>query len=217
MQYETVLRSIGYYWISSLMSLRYNERPITDEALLLLFAARRDFMAARIADQCRPRIVSSVLGTADPLQMNYQATILRLFSTIEAYVDALIGDLLRQRIESPVSLLTSIIQEVELNSTRNWNERENTLRRIFGIRLPKQNSWKEIVAARHARNSIAHGLGRLTAQQLQNRSLALKLDHIRIHISNGRIVIADESISIVFRACVSFVKSLDAATGSART
>lgn len=199
------------------MYLQYNRHAITDEVLLLLLAARHDSESVNVGPQHRPRIVLPVLGTTDPIQASNQATILRLFSTIEAYVDALIGDLLRQQVDSSMSLLTIVLQEVELNSTRNWHEREQAFKRIFGIRLPKQNSWNEIEATRQARNSIAHGLGRLTAQQLQNRSLAKKLDRIKVYISNGRIIITQESILLVYKACVNFVKSLDTATRSTRT
>lgn len=198
------------------MYIQFSNSAITDETLLLLLAVQRDYESGTPTSACRPRIVSPVVGIADPVQVNRQATLLRLISTIEAYVDALINDLLKEQINSPVSLRNVILQEVELSSSRNWNAREKALKRIFGIRLSRQNSWKELEAAREARNSIAHGLGRLTAQQLQNRGLANKLNQIKIHIGNGRIVVTRESLSIVFQACFSFVKSLDAATQPVR-
>lgn len=198
------------------MCLQYNNSAITDETLLLLLAVQRDYESATSTSACRPRIVSPVVGIADPVQVNRQATLLRFISTIEAYTDALISDLLKQQIDSPVALRTIILQEVELSSSRNWPSREKAFQRIFGIRLSKQDSWKDVEAAREARNSIAHGLGRLTAQQLQNRSLVKKLGRMKIHIGSGRIVITDESLPLVFEACISFVKSLDAATRFAR-
>lgn len=195
------------------MRLWDNNRAITDEALLLLLAAIRDFESAVCAPQRRPRIVSSSFGTYDPVQIQYQAIILRQVSTIEAYIDTLNRELLREGIPWPAPMLASILQEVEFWSSRSWREREQWFKRIHGIRLSYQDrdAWKKVEAARDARNAIAHGLGRLTPRQLRSTNIAERLYRIRIHISNGQMVIAPESMSIVADACSTFVRSLDAA------
>lgn len=189
----------------------WNKRAVTDAALLLVLAAERDFRFARQNTQRRPRIVSFALGTLDPIDVTCQATILRLFSTIEAYVDALNRDLLQEAIDLATPQPHVVLEELQFHSSRNWSERQKAFRRVHGVRLSRQCSWKEIEATREVRNCIAHGLGQLTAPQLRNQNIGRKLEFIKIRVSGGRLVITDESVWAVVQACSKFIRSVDRA------
>lgn len=141
-----------------------------------------------------------------------QASLLRYVSTAEAYVDAMMVDLLFQRLSPPTTLLRSMVHEIEVSGSSNWSRRHEVYRRIHGIRLNQCDSWKEVDAATHARNSVAHGLGRLTASQRLSSDLPKVLKRIDIVISGGHLQITQGSVDAVFDACGKFIRSVDQST-----
>ena len=180
--------------------------------MLQLRAEEREFKASACGHRPRPRIVNSALGTFNPLEVRRHTTILRFISTTEAYIDALNNIMIREQVVTLTSQLRAILQAIDVEASRSWEHRRKAFSRFHGINLSAQNSWKEVEAATHARNSIAHGLGRLTASQIQNDQLPRTLQRIKIYISGGHLIITNESIRVVLDACLRFIRSVDQTT-----
>jgi len=137
---------------------------------------------------------------------------LRYVSIAEAYVDALMPDLLLQKMGPPTTLSRSMVHEIELSASASWGRRLETFKRVHGIQLSKCDGWKEVDASTHARNSVAHGLGRLTASQRQNPSFPMLVGRVGITVSGGAIVVSDAAVANVRDACRRFIVAIDAAT-----
>ena len=189
----------------------WNKYALADSALLLLIAASKDYRTSMELSTQKPRISSVLLGTLDPVQIKRQATLLRYISTTEAYIDAVNGSLLWEELGTPTNLLRAMVQEIEQSASSNWPNRQRAFKNLHGVTLSSQTSWKNVEAATHARNSIAHGLGRLTASQRRNKSLPGILLKIDVRVSGGRLAITDASLQKVFRACSDFIRSVDQA------
>jgi hypothetical protein len=169
-----------------------NQR-LTDDALRLLVEARRAAVAAeRFASGRAPRILVSTLGPTDPVLLHRLSVILRYVSIVEAYVDALIMNLLTDHLPPP-----------------NWNKRHLAFQTLHDVQLYECSSWEEVEAAIAVRNSVAHGLGRLTASQRRNPELPSKFRLIGVSISGGQLYLSDSTLGVVFQACTDFIQDLD--------
>lgn len=189
------------------------KQVFTEAALTLLSQAKRMSGSFGYSPLLRrPRIRTSPLGPTEPAIVRRHTLVLRYVSITEAYVDALMADLLVQKLGSPTALLRSLVHEIELSASANWSKRHESFKRIHGLQLAKCDGWKAVDAATHARNSIAHGLGRLTASQRQNPNFANLVGVVGITVSGGAIVVSDSAVDAVHDACRQFVIAVDAAT-----
>lgn len=189
------------------------KQVFTEAALTLLGQAKR--MGGGLGPAWalrRPRIRSSPLGPVEPDVVRRHTVLLRYLSITEAYIDALMADLLAQKLGPPSALLRSMVHEIELAASANWSKRHESFKRIHGFQLSKCDAWKEVDGATYARNSIAHGLGRLTASQRQNPNFATLVGRIGISVSGGAIVVSDAAVDAVFDACRRFIIAVDSAT-----
>lgn len=105
-----------------------------------------------------------------------------------------------------------MVHEIELAASANWGKRQESFKRIHGFQLSKCDRWKEVEGATHARHSIAHGLGRLTASQRQNPNFATWVGRVGISVSGGAVVVSDAAVDAVFDACRGFIIAVDSAT-----
>ena len=189
------------------------KQVFTEAALTLLGQAKR--MGSGLGYSMvlrRPRIRISPLGPVEPAVVRRHTLLLRYVSITEAYVDALMADLLAQKLGPPGALLRSLVHEIELSASANWSKRHESFKRIHGFQLSKCDGWKEVDGATHSRNSIAHGLGRLTASQRQNPNFAGLVGRVGITISGGWIVVSDAAVDAVHDAYRRFIVAIDAAT-----
>ena len=189
------------------------KQVFTEAALTLLGQAKR--MGGGIGLGWvlrRPRIRTSPLGPVEPNVVRRHTLVLRYVSITEAYVDALMADLLAQKMGPPSALLRRLVHEIELSASASWPKRHESFKRIHGFQLSKCDGWKEVDGATHARNSIAHGLGRLTASQRQNPNFASLVGRVGINVSGGAIVVPDAAVDAVYDACRRFIVAVDAAT-----
>lgn len=189
------------------------KQVFTESALTLLAHARRTAGAGVTALLVRrPRILSSPLGPVDPVVIRRHALLLRYVSITEAYVDALMAELLLQKVGPPTVLLRSMVHEIELSASASWPKRQEAFKRVHGFQLSKRDGWKEVEGSTHARNSVAHGLGRLTASQRQNPNFPAWVGRVGILVSGGVIIVSDAAVENVRAACRRFIVDIDAAT-----
>ena len=193
------------------MAVSWHRLPLTESALQLLRVANRDLHAAKPLAVRPPRISGPHFGTLDPTQVRYQAALLRMVSTTEAYLDSVNDLLMRRHFQAPTRPIQSMVEELGIGSSRSWQARHSAFKKLHGVRLRKQSSWKVLEGAIEARNGIAHGIGRLTPTQLRNADLQVQLKRVDITVGGGRMIMSDNSLAVVLEACVCFVRSVDRA------
>lgn len=135
---------------------------------------------------------------------------MRYVSTTEAYVNALLTDLLVVKLPPPSTFVRGLVNEVEAGATRDWGRRLTAFNRLHGVKLKDCSRWKDVEAATQARNCIAHGLGRLTPSQ-RGLDFATKVGLLGMSVSGGTLIITDASVETTFAACREFIGSVDAA------
>lgn len=189
------------------------KQVFTEAALTVLVQARRMGGGPSFMWVLRqPRIRASPLGPVEPDIVRRHTLLLRYVSITEAYVDALMPGLLTEQLGPPSALLRSMVHEIELAASANWSKRLESFKRIHGFQLSKCDGWKEVEGATHARNSIAHGLGLLTASQRQNPNFAAVVGRVGINVGGGAIVVSDAAVDTVYDACRRFIIAIDAQT-----
>nr|GID87305.1 hypothetical protein Ade03nite_62290 [Actinoplanes derwentensis] len=109
------------------------------------------------------------------------------------------------------STVNRLLEDFELNSTSSWQKRHESYVRYHSVDLSKQFGWKGVEAAIEARNSVAHGLGRLTAKQLRKRGIKAQLGLVDIQVANNELYIVKTSLPKIFSVCSSFVRAVDSA------
>jgi hypothetical protein len=140
-----------------------------------------------------------------------QAVLLRLVSISEAFVDTLQIELLSEKVIPNTQTLTKLVAAAEVESSRNWPARDKAFKSYHSIALNKLDCWKELIAATHVRNSIAHALGALTAKQRGNSNLPTDVKLIDAEVAGGRMHISEMTLSTVTDVCRKFILSLDGA------
>ena len=135
---------------------------ITEEAQRLIRTTASDFNALTAAARRGRHGTSSSFGLYDFDQVRNQSAYLRLVSIVEAYVDTCSSHLFESRTSGRDAFVRALVNEVRDASLRGWEERKAAFKTYHGVTLGECSRWSDIDAAREVRNSIAHGLGRLT-------------------------------------------------------
>ncbi len=175
-------------------------------------------MDAKIEYESRPpqkraRIRYQPLSGVDPDDMPKHAYVLRTFSIAEAFTDTLCIDLIRTANKAPDLLLESMIREIDETASRSWASRGQAFKRLHGVSFSSISSWKQMSAAQHLRNAIAHGLGQMTASQRHMEGLTKQFQSIDVTIAGGAVVITDSSLVKISSAVRSYVTELDEKLG----
>lgn len=185
---------------------------LTEAALLLLHAVRPHVVGPpNAARSGRIRLLRSSLGPVDPEVMRREAAFLRMVSVTEAYLDALQVDLLTGKLSPNTETLLRVIEELEVVATSNWANRKRAFNRIHKVRLGELAGWPEIDAAIQVRNTIAHGLGSLTARQRSNAGLPAQISKVKVLLSGGRMHISVLSLRVLEESCRKFILAVDQA------
>ncbi|MEU7795569.1 hypothetical protein AB0B11_19275 [Micromonospora tulbaghiae] len=187
---------------------------VTEVAIKLLIWAETDLAAEHIlaVGAPKPRIGRTTLGLVSPKHVRRQAAVFRMVSVVEAFLDTLSRELTGSYVPYRTKTLNLLLEDFDVNTTFSWQQREDAYRRYHGIELKKCAAWDEINAAIQARNSIAHGLGRITPKQVRKANLASQLKAIDISIVNGELNFGEKCLTLVRDACSEFVKAVDALT-----
>lgn len=133
------------------------------------------------------RISYSSLGSSDVRVHIAQSAFLRTVSIVEASIDSLAMELTELHLPLTTETLRLLALEKELASTSNWEARRNAFERHHRIALRKCAGHSKLEGAIEVRNAIAHGLGELTARQLQSDQTMKRLSRLRVGVANNRI------------------------------
>lgn len=158
----------------------------------------------------RSRLIATSLGTLDPEDVLWETMLLRLVSVCEAFVDRLFMDLMEEKTMSGGDRIRErLVEDVEVAASSNWLRRREAFERYHGLNLTKVTGWPKLEAAVAARNSVAHGLGRITATQRRSSVLRKKLSTIGVSTIDGRIIVSRTSVEVVYFAGREFVRGVD--------
>lgn len=133
----------------------------------------------------------------------------RAVGIVESYLDSLLVASVEKRIPADNGTVDLLVREFEINASSNWQNRTRACKNYLSIDVPRLDNWKAFNAAIDVRNSIAHGLGALTARQRRNSQLASQLDLVDVKIANGRMVISATVIGRVLDVCRSLIIEIE--------
>lgn len=173
-----------------------------DKSQSQLVAVRRAMQNSALGEGIVEGRLRPVLGVQHFRQQN----LLAMVTITEAFLDA-IHLLLMEHLLDPRTLRRrQILNELSIAGTRTWEERCRYFLDLHGVNLRAAAGWQDLRAAQETRNSIAHGLGRLTAQQLSNRKAVGRLASLGVNLNDGRIHIPHATLEAVATAATSFIR-----------
>ena len=195
------------------MMLRRVPRAVTEAAVHYLYATYLDHeRAAKVTMPFPGRVLTSAtaLGAYDAESASRQGCFLRLISVVEAYLDIVSAALFRENAPTTHDLVRRLVESTERRASATWQDRREAFETYHHIRLGELARWSELDAGIEVRNAIAHGLGQLTPRQ-RNGTAARKISQIGVGLSDGRILVTDDSLRRCRDVCVDFIRSLDQA------
>ncbi|WP_435589752.1 hypothetical protein [Micromonospora aurantiaca (nom. illeg.)] len=133
-----------------------------------------------------------------------------MVAVVEAYLDALSMELMHGYVVHRFHALTAMIEDFEVNSSSTWSKRSDAYTRYHRIEFSKCSEWNRFQAAISARNSIAHGLGRVTPlQEKSRRKLEANLRLVDVSIVDGELRFGPTTLDRVRRASTALIKHVD--------
>jgi hypothetical protein len=168
---------------------------LTEEALTELITAyvRHEATAGTyLLRKQRQRTMASPMG--DPALAERAACWLRMVSIVEIYVEALLKYLDGNRAG---------------RAPGGWAVVVTALKQRHGIDLRAFALWEKLDACFLVRNAVAHGLGRLTAKQIETE-VPRKIRVLGVPVRDGAAVITTECLTVCSTICREFVVALDA-------
>lgn len=190
--------------------MRVAPLAVTEEAQRLLRATRADFagVATRVVSGRGSGFAATALGMYDFEQVRNQSEYLRLVSIVEAYVDTRGSQQFDLRTAGRDAFVRALAAEARETSLKGWDERKAAFKTYHGVVLGECARWSDIDAGREARNSIAHGLGRLTPRQ-QNAKTRRKIEAMGIAFRGNHLVIDRAALDKYVRSSVAFIADVD--------
>lgn len=182
---------------------------LTDNALRLLISAQPSLSLSRTNRRGRGALRGGGrLPGGHGLEEEYG--LVRLVSITEAYLDAMSLETVSARLDLTVPTQSLLLNDWEIASTSAWHKREDAFATHQGFKLKSCTNYKELMAAVQVRNSIAHGLGRITARQRTSRSLVTDVLRINVTVGGGRMHLSSTTLQITANACRAFIFDVDA-------
>ncbi len=181
---------------------------LTEEALLLLVHTQGSLDTALVHRRGlgRPGAGGRLLGAE---RQEEQYALLRYVSIAEAYLDAMSLQGVSGSVDPSVPRQALLLNEWEISSTSTWPKREEAFKVYHGTALSSCAGYPALMAAVQVRNSIAHGLGRLTARQRTSPNLANRTKAINVVVGGGRMHLSDDTLTLVADACNAFIRDVD--------
>lgn len=182
---------------------------LTEDALYLLQATYDDLASRESVKlptgRTRPR---GKLVTFNAPKFRYEACYLRLISIVESYLDVLCSELFDKAAEDQSKMFIALIAAADARADNNWEERKNAFKSYHGISLGECSSWPDIDSGIEVRNSIAHGLGRLTSRQRSMKSRQ-KIANAGVAVIEDDLQLTREAVRRCLDAARHFVSSVD--------
>jgi hypothetical protein len=154
-------------------------------------------------------------STSRSSEARRQATLLRSVSIVEAFVSAELVRRFEPHAPPPrTEILDDVYTRAENDAIGSWPRMVERYKRWFNIRLTRTACphWRQLEAAKDARNVIAHGLGELTRRQARKDQEELAKDFATVNISivGNTLDIPEYAVRSVTFVCRDFIVWLDA-------
>lgn len=191
--------------------MRRVRQAVAEAAISYLHTTYLDLAnSARDKSVSRGRILRSetALGSYDAESARRQGCFLRLVSIVEAYVDVVAQSLFEENLPTEHDLVRRLVEDAGLRASSTWSERKDSFVKYHGIRLTKFARWTELDAGIEVRNSIAHGLGKLTPRQRGSNAQS-KMAKIDVAVQDGSVIVSDASLARCRDVCIEFVCFVD--------
>jgi|ERR1700761_5879344 len=198
--------------------IRRVQRAVTEAAISYIHTTYLD-SAQPIAfnTPTRGRVLRSntALGVYDSESARQQGCFLRMISIVEAYLDIISESLFHENVPTMHDLVRRLVEDAGLRASSTWNERKAAFSAYHKIQFGEFSRWSELDAGIEVRNSIAHGLGRLTHRQ-RGGNITSKLSQIGIVVQDGSVLISDANLMQCRDVCIDFINYLDGKLPSVR-
>lgn len=174
-------------------------------ALLHYTIAQHQLVASKLGQQLVPPRLP--LARPDHRQVQRQATLVRLVSVTEAFCSArLIEHVEANSSVSSDPISTLIWEKASIDTTSNWSNQRQAYSNWLGVKP----AWARIEGLIEARNSISHGLGRLTRRQLRNAEATRnKVTSAGLAIKGDAVELTDDALLRAAKICAELVAEID--------
>lgn len=152
-------------------------------------------------------------------EMSAHAAIGSMVASAEHYSVAVTMDKLHSTLPAQPRLAADALTELDKRIESRWPERVGAWRTWFGVDANASVDFRRLLAFVEARNSILHGRGRLTRQQLGSdagRSVIDKLVSVDVQVILGRIKVDAQAVNTCALVAKGAMLWLDANLGQAR-
>ena len=122
---------------------------------------------------------------------------------------------LQTRVEDAFDTTTQLMLDAQRDASRtmdsNWDDRLKRARRWFGIDSTSEQSVIEMLAFVEARNSIVHGVGRLTRRQMSDggAKVTTQLTSVGVPVVGGALRLDEVAANRCARQCAEAIRWLD--------
>jgi hypothetical protein len=143
----------------------------------------------------------------DGLQVQRQATFLRMISIAEAFcVDRLL-ELAEVDVAPSGNVIRTIVwDKASSSAVGTWTSIQDTYKNWYDVKP----SWTAMNQLIEVRNAIAHGLGQLTrVQRIKLQSTTSKIVAAKIRLDGDRIVLEESNMQDVRGVCVNLISEVD--------
>lgn len=184
---------------------------------MLMITLSQHFQSERAVRSSAPRrgrLISSY-AAFPAAQVRAQLTLTRLVAITESFTSRQLISRLEQIVPQPRSaFLDELYVKEERASTGGWVQMKDRYKKsVGGIDLSACGEYDKIKALVDVRNAIAHGLGTLTKQQLNDRDLPnmkARMLQIGVTVDSGNLVIlGDLTLKHSAVVCKVFISELD--------
>lgn len=138
-----------------------------------------------------------------------ETALLRLVAIVESHLDVISIWRISELARGANPTLDKSLHEFELESTSTWENRQAAYLEHHGLRLTSCPGWSELVASREVRNSIAHGMGRMTPKQRKKKAFAKQIEAAGASVSAGQVQLSAHSVPKIASAFRQFVWAVD--------
>lgn len=157
------------------------------------------------------------MTTLASLAMPPEQFLTALGTAVEVHVSRIIGFLVDLSDIDGTAFGRALLEEVEDDLTRNWPNRNTWLANGFGIAVAGDAPWQHFDTVVEARNTVVHGDGFLSDQQLRRSLQAINAlrkryrKELDIGLVAGRLDFAKASSRLAHDAARKYVAYLDEA------